>query len=98
MAIDASTYPAPHPQVAARTVDDQAVIVLADTGEVTVLNGVGTRIWELADGAHSVAAISEVIASEYGIGASRARQDLEEFLIELVAAQAIVLNNQPVVT
>lgn len=85
--------PMPHPQVAARVVDGSAVIVLADAGEVNVLNPVGTRIWELCDGARSVAQIAETIAAEFEVTAERALEDTKEFLESLSQARAIVLES-----
>lgn len=42
--MDSHKFPSPHPQVAARIIDGSAVIVLADSGQVNVLNAVCTRI------------------------------------------------------
>jgi hypothetical protein len=91
--MDLNSRPAPHPQVAARVVDESAVIVLADRGEVNVLNPVGTRIWELCDGSRSVRQIAEIIASEFDVTAERALQDTEEFLGQLLQSNAVELKN-----
>lgn len=85
-------HPAPHPQVASRIVDGEALIVLADSGEVTVLNEVGSRIWKLADGSRSVAEIIETIAAEYDTTPQQAQQDVESFVRELVENQMLVLS------
>ncbi len=90
-----SQYPAPHPQVAARIVDGSAVIVLADAGEVTVLNPVGSRIWELLDGTRSGSDIVQRIVAEYDVTAEQATQDVASFLQTLLDANAIVLRDQP---
>ncbi len=94
--MEANKYPAPHPQVAARIVDGSAVIVLSDSGTVTVLNEVGTRVWELIDGARSVGAIAQTIESEYEVSLEQATQDVDELLQQLLDAQAIVLKDSPV--
>ncbi len=94
--MEAYKYPAPHPQVAARIVDGSAVIVLSDSGTVTVLNEVGTRVWELIDGARSVGAIAQTIESEYEVSLEQATQDVDELLQQLLDAQAIVLKDSPV--
>ena len=90
--MDENKYPAPHPQVAARVVDGSAVIVLADSGTVTVLNEVGTRVWELIDGRLSVGAIARMIESEYDVSLDQAARDVQELIQQLADAQAIVLN------
>ncbi len=93
--MDWSKYPAPHPQVAARTVDEAAVIVLADSGEVTVLNAVGTRVWELADGSRSIAEIIAAIEAEYEVTAEQAQRDVTDFLQTLNEAGALLLADAP---
>ncbi len=88
-------YPRLHPQVAARVMDGQALVILADTGEVNVFNPVGTRIWELIDGRHSVTQIIEAITSEYEITEAEASKDVQGFVQELLDARAITLEEQP---
>lgn len=94
--MDLMKYPRPHPQVAARLVDGTAVIVLADAGEVTVLNPVGSRIWELIDGTRSGNDIVQQIVSEYAVTTEQAVQDVADFLQTLVNANAITLHDCPI--
>ena len=89
--MDWSSRPTPHPQTAARIVDGSAVIVLADTGQVNVLNSVGTRVWELCDGSRSARQIAETLAAEFQVTPEQALSDTAEFLETLVRAQAVVL-------
>jgi coenzyme PQQ biosynthesis protein PqqD len=86
--------PAPHPQVASRIVDGEALIVLADSGEVTVLNSIGSRVWELADGSRSVGEIVETIVAEYDTTREQAEQDVVAFLQELEQGKMLVLNDE----
>ncbi len=90
-----ANYPVPHPQVAVRVVDGSAVIVLADSGEVNVLNRVGTRIWELADGSRTVVQIADAVQSEFDVTPEDALRDVEEFLQTLLQAQAVELQERP---
>ncbi len=90
-------YPVLHPQVAARIIDSEAVIVLPESGEVNVLNEVGSRIWELIDGAHSVGEIAEIIVAEYDVTAEQAERDVEEFIQELVETKMLVLADEKIV-
>ncbi len=87
--MDLASRPTPHPQVAARVVDGAAVIVLADSAEVNVLNAVGTRVWELCDGARSVGEIAAVIASEFEVTPEQAERDTTQFLESLLHVKAI---------
>ncbi len=80
-----------HAQVASRVVDGQAVIVLSDTGEVQILNEVGTRVWELIDGNHSVRQIAEIIADEFEVTPEDALADTQTFVEKLQKAGAIEL-------
>jgi|SRR5256885_12203340 len=82
-------YLALHPQVATQTIDGLQVMVLADSGEVLVLNTTGTRILELLDGKRSVASIASAIEAEFEVTAEEARRDLEEFLSMLIEAGAL---------
>jgi len=87
----AEKYPVFHPQVAARIIDGEAVIVLPESGQVTVLNEVGSRIWELIDGTRNVGEITEIIVAEYDVTAEQAERDVEEFIEELVESKMLVL-------
>jgi hypothetical protein len=93
--MDYTSYPVPHTQVAARVVDGQAVIVLADSGEVQILNDVGTRIWELIDGNRNIQGIITTIIDEFEVSPQEAQKDVESFLQELVLAQVVELATAP---
>ncbi len=82
------------PQVASRVMDDQALVVLADSGEVNVFNPVATRIWELVDGKHSVTEIVETIVAEYDVTPQEAQKDVQEFVQELLDIHAITLGER----
>lgn len=88
-------YPVLHPQVASRTVEEQAVVVLSDAGEVTVLNPVGTRVWELIDGKRSVEDIAAEIVAEYGASPDVVRRDVQEFVQGLAELRAVELRDEP---
>lgn len=83
-------YPKPHPQTAGRVIDGEAVLILADSSEIQVLNPVGSRIFELADGNHSIADISHVIAQEYDVTLTDAYADVLDFLQQLVDKNVMV--------
>ena len=60
--------------------------------KIRVLNSVGARIWELSDGAHSVAAMAGVIAAEYQVDLAQAETDSLAFCTELVQRGLLTLN------
>jgi hypothetical protein len=78
-------YPKPHPQTAGRVIDGEAVLIRSDDSEINVLNEVGSRIFELADGTRTVAEIATIISNEYVISNDEATTDVIEFLDNLVA-------------
>ena len=92
--INSTKIPTPHAQVATRTVDGAAVIVLADSGQVNVLNSVGTFIWEFVDGSRSVQEIADALRAEYDVTAEQALQDVSDFLQTLVDSQVVVLEDR----
>ncbi len=91
--MDLKKYPVPHNQTAARIVDGTAVIVLADTGEVNVLNSVGTRIWELIENKRNLQEIADTIETEYAVTRQQALEDLEEFLDKMLKNQVLTLED-----
>lgn len=84
--------PQPHPQTAGRIIDDEAVLILTDVGEVTVLNSVGARIFELSDGRHTVTQITDCIVDEFDVPAAVAEQDVTAFVENMVAQNVLVFS------
>lgn len=91
----AHTYPQPHEQTAGRLIDGEAVLILSDNSEVNVLNRVGSRIFELSDGTHSVAAIAAVLADEYDVAPEQALADVVDFVRQLSAQNILRLVENP---
>lgn len=92
----AEQYPLYHPQVATRIIDGEAVIVLPKSGQVKVVNEVGSRIWELIDGTRNIGEITETIVAEYDVTAEQAERDVEEFIQELLESEMLVLAGEKV--
>ena len=59
--------PVAHPDVAARIVAGEAVVLSPNQHMVRMLNEVGTRIWELADGTRTPADIAVQLTEEYAV-------------------------------
>ncbi len=93
--MDPSIIPNMHPQVAATIADGQAVIVLADSGNVTILNETATRVWQLCDGTHTIEQIVRTIADEYGVEQVTAQNDVNDLLEQMLKIEALVLGGQP---
>lgn len=88
--VEATLWVAPHAQTVARRVGDQALIVLADRGEVLVINASGAQLWaQIAEGC-TAGALSETLTATFGIDRARAWADVETFLEHLMAVGAVV--------
>jgi len=74
-------------RTACRVIDGKAVVITIDRNQVHVLNGVATRVWELADG-RCLDAIAEQLVLEFEVEQQRARQDVCRFAEQLVALDA----------
>lgn len=74
-------------RTACRVIDGKAVVITIDHNQVHVFNGVGTRVWELADG-RSLDAIVDAIVDEFEVERARARLDVCAFAERLLAVGA----------
>lgn len=69
-----------------RILDDEAVILFPDAGTLHRLNGTGTRVWELLDGARSLADVGSLITDEFEVASDEALADLCTLAGDLVEA------------
>ena len=72
--------PVHHPRIASRIYSGEVVIINPDLNRVQLLNTVGSRIWELADGSRSVNEIITILTEEYDVEEEQARQSVTIFL------------------
>lgn len=77
-------------RTACRVIDGKAVVITIDQNQLHVLNSVGTRVWELADG-RSFAQIVAGIVEEFEVDPARARLDVQSFVEQLLALGALQL-------
>ncbi len=85
------TIPSPNPEIIARILEDEAVLVLPVQGKVKVLNEVGARIWALIDGINSTETIIHTICQEFDTTQEVAAQDVTTFLAQLAERDMISL-------
>ncbi len=83
--LNLDSKPKPNASVQGRQLENEAVLVLPDKGEVKVLNEVGARIWALTDGRRSVRQIAATVSAEYNVAAAVAEADTLEFVQQLLA-------------
>ena len=76
--------PVKSPSTASQIIDEEAVVIVPSEQMVNVLNSVGCRIWDLADGRRSLAEIAQIITQEYDVPYEKALDDAIEFARGLV--------------
>jgi hypothetical protein len=92
--ISDETRPRPAPRAVWREVDSEAIIVLPDQGQFKVLNAVGGRVWQLADGTRTVTQIAQSICAEYDVAADIALRDVRAFIEALVTKGALIIGEK----
>jgi hypothetical protein len=80
-------------RTASRVIDGKAVVITIDHNQLHVLNAVGTRVWELADG-RPLSAIVDDIVREFEVERERAALDVCAFAERLVTVGAAQISRQ----
>jgi len=76
--------PRRNPESAYRDVAEEGgLVVLPGRAEVKVLNPVGSRVFALLDGEHTVAHIIATVTDEFDVDETRAAEDVRAFLADL---------------
>lgn len=81
--------PIHHPKTASRIFGDDAVVITPAENTVRMLNAVGSRIWQLADGTRTVEDIAAVLAQEFEVEPAEAEASTQRFLSELVELELL---------
>ena len=74
-----------HPHVASRVYDGEALVVTPQNSKKHILTEVGTRVWDLIDGEHTLEQIAVIIAKEYEVTPEDALGDVRDFVVVLEA-------------
>jgi len=77
------SVPAREPAVVSKQIGGEAVLVHPVQGMIRVLNPVGARVWELADGKRSIGALATLIAAEYDAPLELVEADILGFCEDL---------------
>ena len=77
--------------VVSHLLDGEAVLVHPQQDMVRVLHAVGARLWELADGRHSVDDLVAAIVVEYDVDPARAQADVLAFCEDLLGRGVLAL-------
>ena len=78
------TTPIQAERIASRIIDGEALIVQSERGYVSVLNDVGTAVWDLCDGTRTVADIVQVVSRTHDVAEDAARADVFDFVRDLL--------------
>lgn len=80
-------------RVVAQRAKDEVVLLDLDAGTYFSLDEVGSRVWELCDGARTVTEILAMIVAEYDAPADVIESDVNRLLEELEAEALLVVAN-----
>jgi hypothetical protein len=88
--ITLNSVPQQASNVLSRVIEGEAMLVDLGHNKVRVLNPVGARLWELADGDRSVGEIADVIVAEYDVELAHAQADAITFYRDLASREVLV--------
>lgn len=81
--------PIHHPRTASRVFSGEAVIITPAENMVRMLNPVGSRIWELADGTRTLEEIAAALTAEFETDLPQARASVTAFVDELMEKELL---------
>ncbi|MDB5440165.1 MAG: PqqD family protein [Caulobacteraceae bacterium] len=70
---------------------EESAMMSIETGNYVTLSRVGTRIWELLEAPIAAPALCDRLVAEYDVPADVCRVEVDQFLEDLRAANAIVV-------
>lgn len=93
MTLEIDDRPIQNPRTTSRIFDDETVVIDPTTNVARMLNGVGTRVWELADGHHTIADIAAILETEYAVSMSEALLNVTRFVEELARRELVTFSS-----
>ncbi len=76
-----------------RLLDNNAVVVSPHVGEVRVLNGIGTVIWQLLVEKKSPEQIEDFLVANYDVSHEDAQRDIQAFFKDLTNRGILIWNS-----
>lgn len=77
--------PLRHPRITSRMFEGEVVIVDPEKNIVRMLNHVGSRVWELADGTRTTKEIVATLVEEFDVKQKEAEDSVKGFIEDLAA-------------
>jgi len=81
--------PIKSPETAHQIIDGEAVVITPGQMMVHVLNTVGSRIWDLADGEKNIQDIVKIVTEEFDVSYETAFKDAVEFTEDLAEKEIL---------
>lgn len=84
-----------NPNMVARSIIDEVVLIpirsnAADLESIYALNDTAAFAWELFDGQHTLAEISDRITNDFEVDQAQARADLADLVAQLIQIGAVL--------
>ena len=89
MAPSDGRFEIPHEGIAARVLDDEAVIINLESGTYYTLTGVGAAVWELLSGGRSVDEATDHLVAQYDVQRTQLRSDLDRLVDDLLQEELL---------
>jgi hypothetical protein len=83
----------PHPQVVARRVEDELVVIQLDRNRIYALNRTGARFWELIVEGRSRSEACELMLEEFDVARAELEREIEE-LLDLLFREELLLTGK----
>jgi hypothetical protein len=83
----------PHPQVVARRVEDEMVVIQLDRNSIHALNRTGARLWELIVEGRSRSEACEQMLKEFDVPRAQLDSEIDE-LLELLFREGLLLTGE----
>ena len=77
-------------EVAAKIIDDEAILINLSTAVYYSMDGTGGRIWSLIEGRHDLETIAATLAAEYAQPPERCRADVDRLARQLLEENLVV--------
>jgi hypothetical protein len=85
-----ATRLARNPELLSTDMDGETVMMSIEQGAYYGINSIGSRVWELLQEPLTLEAICEVIINEYEVEPAQCREDMLEFVGEMLVNNLVV--------
>jgi hypothetical protein len=88
--MELDTVPQRSGRAVAQELDGDLVLVQVDTGMYYTLNEVGSRVWALCDGSHTVAQVVSQVCDEFDAPPADVEADVVELVDQLTSEKLLI--------